>query len=221
MNRGALRSTVIKLTGRADKASDIDDALGLAVRELAAVHPWRVLKVEEELEIEDGDLEVELPAGTLHLIDARVIDGTMSGTLALIPRKRFNLLYPNVVAASASKPVVGWVDASVLHFAPKAGADYVLRVTVVQTPVFGAGDSVENPIEGTDSVLIAHAASYVFMVVQNLDMSGAWERRWKERLLMAIREDRRTYEDNQAQFHGARTLVSSSAPWLDPFDKGG
>jgi len=188
MTKSELVSLVAGETGRSDKAELIGTYLEMGLREIGLRHTFREMVHEEDLEFEAGDGSVQLPEGCHQVVEARVIDGTMSRKFELRRKKWVVELWPNVEALSRGRPWVGYIEGGKVMLYPVSNGSYKLRVTYVELPEFG-GDDVECPIPVVENALVSLAKSKVWLGLEMYDKGAAERAVFERQLLDAIRAD--------------------------------
>ena len=186
--RSELRTRVQNITKRTDKSTVINDALDLGLSEISQLHDWRELIGVETLSTTTNDTEESLTASTHHIIEARVIDGTNSYKLRVIPRRRFYQWFPNVAAASASKPKYAWVDDTTLYFSAPVDSSYDIYVMSYILSTF-TGDSTVCPISVAENALSFYAVSFLYDSLEMYNAASVWNRRYEKALAVAIATD--------------------------------
>lgn len=223
MNRGALRSAVMDITGRTDKTDLTNTALDLALERLMKAFQWEEIEAEADLSISEGDTSVSLPSTAMKLIEARVIRDTNenSYSLGIWDRVEYLRHYPNASEVTKGLPAIAYEENRTLHFVPPSNDDYTIKVTVTQRPSFSS-DSTENPIEGSDESLIAYAASYVFSAVQQFEQGAVWMNKFAACLRSDLNSEAQTRSTPRVLEGFSRRKVRVSAdPQHDPFNKDG
>ena len=222
MNRGQLRTEVEAIIGRTDKASVVNKGLSFGLQEVGKRWRWRGLQAEVSLTLLANGLSLTLPTTCHQVVEARVTDGTSSGSWPLELKTKGWVMwrYPSITALTAGMPVYGYVENNVLYVCPKADKAYSVLVTHSTLPVDFAGDTSLNPITTTDLALVAWAAGYTFDSLEMFDSASVWKQNFEVALVNAIRTDRSINPRFQADGEGSTSRTSSTTPWLDPFEKG-
>jgi len=164
---------------------------------------------------------VNLPTNTLHVVRARLIDGTSSQRIAIKTKGWLQDRWPNVASLACGVPKWAYEDKSLgrLYLYPVANENYTIRVTITQVRTSFAEDATACPVTGLDLALIAWATGYVFQAVEQFANAELWFQRARTAAMNAEQADRRSREELRAE-DGAdeeEGLYLSAEPWLDPF----
>ena len=218
MTLSELRQLVVDAVGRTDKTSVINNGLNLGLKELGKLHDFRAMREESDHSLVDTDESVAVPTGMFHLLEARLIDGTMSFPSVLRSKKWITERWPNISALSSNKPNLGYEEGGLIYLYPVCNGSYTLRVTVSSLPANFASDSTENPLVGTDYTLAAWATAYVYETVEQFEQGAFWRSRFSTSALADIRADKRVATLYQASETSPNSDdFRSPEPWLDPF----
>lgn len=216
-NRGELRSLVIEATARGDKVSLINDALDFGLRRISAARLWSDLLIEATATLASGANTVTLAAETERITGVRVIDGSASRSIQIRMKSWLRQRFPNPSTFTAGKPVWAYIVGTTLHIIPTADQDYTIETSYFRTEPAFANDAATANIVGIDDVLVAYANFWVFMSVQQMEMSQQWLQIYNGLLLSAIETDQSDHVIRvQADIRGARP-VQNADYWLDPF----
>ncbi len=202
--------------GRTDKGDVIDSALDLALEEMGQQHTFKSMWSESDLTIVADDDEVSLPAETLQVVEARLIDDLLSQPFPLYAKTWVVEKWPNIAARSTGKPRFGYEDRGVIKLYPESDGEYTLRVTVIALPTLAAGDASEPTVAHVNKYLINSATAETFRSVESYEAAAVWDRRADRALKMAIRFDRKRVDVRRFDQHG--TEFSQEPP---PVPEGG
>jgi hypothetical protein len=207
--------------GRTDKDTIIVLAFKLGLDEILKRHAFRVLREEDDLDVHLNDTFVNLPAETIGIREARLINGNLSYPIQIQPKTRVVETYSNVVSMTTGQPVIGYYEGGALNFIPPSDNDYVIRVSYNKRFTYFVDDTsvTEAPIDGA---LISWVTAYIWQSMGSSIQYQNWMRRFENDILSAIRSDNRqpgVSIVSEASDDGPP--VTTATPWLDPFNKRG
>jgi len=186
--KAELVTRVQNITKRTDKSTVVNDALDMGLRQISYLHDWSELVSIETLSTTTDDTSATLTTGTHHIIEARVIDGTHSYKLRVIPRMQFYRLYPNVASASSSKPCLAWSDNTTLYFSAPLDSGYDIYVMSYILSTFTTS-TTECPIALAENALSFYAVSFLYDSLEMFNAASVWNRRYEQAVAIAIKTD--------------------------------
>jgi hypothetical protein len=161
---------------------------------------------------------IELPSDYLHILECRVIDGTMSKKLRIKTKNWLVSRWPNISSHSEAKPVYGYVQSGKLYVYPIMDDRYTFRLTYSALPTMST-TSTECPIPLVESALVALAKSKLWSALEMYDKAGFSRQIYERELRSAISADRKTNEEVKADNVGTEVDAYGAEPWYDPFAK--
>lgn len=191
MTRLQLRTLVEGNLGRSDKSTLVNSAIDLALGDISTENVFEVMKTSTSLTLTIGSTSVALPSDFYKLEQATLINGTQSFPFQIRTRSWFLRRFPNVSAYSASIPVYGYIQNSVLYFAPKALDNYTLNLNYSFLMPSLTSDSDSTLTTLIDGAVVAYATYYIFKSTQNYTDSREWYGEYQAQVRSAIMADRK------------------------------
>lgn len=220
LNLGQLRTRISSNIGnRTDKNTIIDEALNEGLEELVKRHYFRdAISEMADVSVVADASSVALPSDVHQVIEARLIDGTLSYPFIVKSKKWVTSRWPNISEDNTGKPTLGYIEGDSLYLYPVSSGSYKIRATVVSFP----DPLIENGdvpgIKNVDSVLTAYATSEVFASMQDFESAGWWLGKFERRIQEAIRSDQKeTANDLIVDPSPSTSRSTGTQPWLDPF----
>ena len=133
--------------------------------------------------------QIALPSATSQIINANLINETMSRRLLIKSKSWLTLRYPYIEACSANIPLYGYVEGGWLFLYPNSNSEYVIRVTTDDIPSDFADGDAENPIPALDLPLLSWATAFVFASFGEFNKSNFYYNRAEIELREAIYRD--------------------------------
>ncbi len=217
MNREALENLVIEATGRRDKVSLIRTALNLAVAEISSQHLWSDLIVEDEVTITEGSSSVSLAADVTRVLEARVIDGTLSQVLDIRPKSWLISQVPDPISRSTARPVYGYLEGRVLYLIPRPNNDYTIRYTYCRLHPDLSTPTDELLIRHATAAVVAYANFWVFQTIEKSTEAASWYQIYATQLMSAKKVDKSNFAVKFKATSQRELSQVNSDYWLDPF----
>lgn len=221
MTRAQLRAAIEENTGRLDKTTTINRALDLALLIASREHTFKKMKAQvETVTLLTGGTSVALPDDTLEVLEAILLNGTLSRPLPIKTKEYVTGLSPKPDVWSPMIPTVAYIENGYLFFASPSNIDYVLRLTISKILSKFAGDTAVCPVAFMDDYLIAFGTEYVFKSTQQWKDAEAWGLTAARGLDAAIRMDRKkgALEIQAVPFEPVSGEVVRTPNPYDPFD---
>jgi len=176
MNRSDIRALVVDATGRADKDTEINNAINLAVGEVSAARNWSDLFVESSTSVTASSLSVLLDTDLARLVELRVLDTTASLAWRLSIRTKQWLLrrVPYPPYKPVGKPRFGYLEGKTLYLYPVPDIDYVFRYSYFRLHPKLVNDSSEILIRQADSAVAAFATYWILQSLERQVEADKW-----------------------------------------------
>jgi hypothetical protein len=164
---------------------------------------------------------IALPAGTLHALRVRLMDGTSSSLVRIKSKRWLQARWPDVTAISHGTPLHCYEDLSQgtygrLYFYPVPDDIYTYRLTTTayQGSFSGASDTADVP--GLDNAIVAWATAYSFQSCEQFSNAQIWYGYAQQAVIAAIQADKRDHPERSGETELEPTTMSAE-PWNDPF----
>ena len=156
-----------------------------------------------------------------HLRSIRIVTDGKERKLQFVPRRRFDMLDPNVLDNTGTPELYTREGLSTLHFRPVPDQAFDYEVDWIQFPTVLSSDSDTSLFEDKDDIITAFARYYAgskLGYVQKNDFLSEG----RNQLAEAIRQDSDSPDDDALPRAGRQRLTGSTGidPWVDPFNRG-
>jgi len=223
LKRSELEEEIRKnLGGRTDLNDRLVRFLNIAQDRITAAHDFRELRKLSTTTTTADDKYIGLPSAPRQIYSLRLIDGTLSRKLTLVPARDWDRVIPYPEALSTGRPTKYTIWQSTIELYRIPDDTYTLELRWLASPTAFSSDSdVVSDFNEKDGVIIAYATSWAFASLGDKERAAYWYTIGKQMLGEAILRDQ-PYEDMDIapgfeQFKGA---VYSSDYWANPFIKG-
>jgi hypothetical protein len=189
MTRAQLRDAIAGATNRADKTNLINTAINLALREIGSRHDFRELKDEQDVSIQVNEQSIAVP-GTFHqIIEARLINGTLSYPIEIRTKGWFVQRFPSPTTAPAAEPAYGYEEGGLLYFQAPAYAARTIRLTLYSLPADLLNDTDRCMIGYLDNAITSWGCAFVHRSLQMYQEAQYWMLEYERALRIAMAAD--------------------------------
>lgn len=203
MKLSELRNMVVANTSRRDKVTLIDQALNLALIEMAQRAPYKRLnRVTYEVPVVEGDGSFTPPVDYVQIVSVQVVtpDVNTRGPLRIKTKSDLHGRFPNFLdSANSGTPAWGYIEAGRIWFYPKASQSFTMSITLDLLPAKLTDDEDQSPDSNWDNALVAWATAYTFRSLQQWQDAAGWDQQFEQAFRTMIRADRRSPSEGRSR----------------------
>lgn len=220
MNRSEIRALVLEATGRSDKATLMNLAINIALKEFSAARLWSDLMVEDDISISAGTTYVDFAADTQRVAEVRfIVSGSAFQSRPLLVRPKSWIVqnFPAVSEQSSGKPLYGYIEGKKLYLVPVSDGDYTIRLTYFRLEPDMTTDDAEMVTTVGGQAVAAYATFWTFLNIEKAEDAKRWLETYQLLLRSAIKIDGDNSAVRYVAIQRGSQPVSSGDYWNDPF----
>jgi len=210
----------LNIGGRTDKDEVIEMGIDLGLEgEIGQTRIFQSLvTIPADVDMVVDQDYVNLPSGTVKVLQALVVDGTSSFELVLRPRSLINRLYPAPEHSESSTPQTGFIMGSKLYLRPIPDEALAVRFSVFSLPSMPAKASGESSLAYLALCLIQFATFWVFQSTEFFQSAREWRAFFESSLRKLVEmESAEPGIIRRAHVRGERLRSLKGNWWDDPF----
>ena len=219
MTRSTIRGLVEDATGRTDKTALINSAIDIAVEELSTQHLWTDMLIENDVLLLADVNSIALASNVARVDEVRIIDGTLSRSLRIRPKKWIVSHFPNPSARSTGKPAYGYIEGQTLFTVPVPDINYTIRYSYYKLHPALSSDGSVVEIRHSGPAVAAYATFWVFQSIEKHEEAEKWLVSYL-RLLASAKKVDRANAATKFVFDQRGERIVLNDYWLDPFVRG-
>lgn len=218
MNFLELQNEVIEITNRSDKSSLIKSTINRSLRTISLQHYWSSLNQSEEITINEGDVDFDLPEDFQSFFSLHWNLGSSGFECQLADRTWVLKRYSNMDEYPLGYPILCYIHSGKVVLVPRPSGEMTGELWYYKKAPTLVNDTDEIPVPA-ESALLSLTISWIYKSIEMFDESQQWYVDYLRELTTSVKRDRNVGQVRRMdKFQTSPINVQSPVPWLDPFE---